>query len=331
MAVPYAPTPVTPTDGASLHNGTVQTFVCRHVDPDGDPIQAGEIQLREGGTTTWTTYTATLLDLGNQRATFDIPSGTMVPAGQWETRFRTSDGAYGPWSAIVFFSAFAQPSTPVITSGSAVSSNPSIITWTAADQEAYQVRRKADDAGALGTTLWTGPEVTSTARQASVAFPTSPQTEHVQVRIRHQGVWSAWAPQQVTVNYTYPDAPIVGTVAVTPPAISVTVDNPATGATVTANNIQRQQSIDQIVWTDRYGNPELFDVVATIGPDGTHNDTRIAHLTHYRYRAEAVTATSQGRLTGQLSYQELEVLYPTYRELEAAFPTYWEMQGSWTE
>lgn len=346
MALPYAPSSWHPPDGSTIIRSVANTFWAQHsvvqTDPvtDADLLQAGQMRSRTAGTPTWSTPRDHSY-LASERAYFDLSAGTFS-AGAQEVSFRTSspDG-YGPWSQTSFFSAVDVPATPAITSAASVNATPWTMTWTAAGQDAYQLRRLADAGGAPGAVLWTGPTVASTARQGSITHPLSPATEHQQVRVSLNGAWSEWASLQVTVDYTYPAIPTLTVrrnLIDEPPdwpagtALVVTVDNPAGGATVLSNDVQRQQSRDGKRWTNERGVEFEWDTVASgLAVDGTYIDTSVAHRMAYRHRAAAFTADAQTRVGPARTYQELEAAYPTYQQLEAAFPTYHEISDLWVE
>lgn len=236
---PNAPTLTTPANNATIDRSITQRFAWTFSDPDaGDSQSKFDLQYRLVGGSTWTTVTQTI-----PNAYYDFASGTFA-AGNYEWQVRTYDaqGVVGPWSASSFFTAADAPAMPTITvptSGGTVG-NTQTVTWSAPNQTDYQIRRVADNAGSpnTGTVYYdSGDVVSSTARSQTLTFETNNRYEHIQVRIKNNGLWSAWASIRVQVSYTPPTVPVVSLLADDDAgSLVVTVTNPAPGAGVPATS-----------------------------------------------------------------------------------------------
>lgn len=188
-----------------------QTISYTFNDPDtGDTQGRKQTRYRLQGDPTWITLTA----VDTAVTTMEIPNG--LAAGTYEFQQATWDASLtqGPWSSTVFVTMADAPAAPVITDpaadGATVTSTTKTVQWTHANQDAYQWRTVADDAGVANTgTIYDSSAtiVDSAARAAAVPFPTNSRTEHVQVRVRKNGLWSTWASRRVVVAWTPPATP----------------------------------------------------------------------------------------------------------------------------
>jgi hypothetical protein len=210
-SAPNAPIPTAPADGATIDLGITQRFQVEASDPDpGDSTSKTYWRYRAIGAASWTEVTKS-----SPNTYYDFPADTFA-AGDYEWQAATEDaqGLKGPYCSSAFFTAAVPTGVPTITdptSGGTVDSDPYTVAWsTAGGQDAYQLRRVADNAGAANElTVYhdTGEVVSTTARSRSVPFETNNRYEHIQVRVKLAGLWSAWASIRVLVSYTPPMAP----------------------------------------------------------------------------------------------------------------------------
>lgn len=239
---PNAPTLTTMVGNALISTGSTNRAQHLFNDPDtGDSQSAFELRYRIVGDATWTTVLAPV-----PNPFYDFPAGTFTP-NDYERQVRTYDagGLVGPWSSSGFFTADDPPAGPTITypiNGQDAEQSETLV-WSSADQDAYQVRRVADDgAGAPDTgTIYqdTGEVTTALIRSLALTFATNNRTEHIQVRVKNDGLWSEWVSVMVNVDYSPPMVPTLVTYVDTSTAsllLMITNPAPTGGAPVTVYN-----------------------------------------------------------------------------------------------
>lgn len=213
-----------------------------------DSQSAYQVRYRVVGATDWTTLAK--VTSTNQYA--DISSGTF-DANDFEYQVKTWDalGAEGPWSTSGFFTAAASPSGPTITAptnGASIVTPLQTATWSVDVQDSWQLRRVADDGsgGAVEATVYydTG-QVDTDERSTALDFETNNRDEHVQLRVKVGGVWSAWTDALVSVSYTAPPTP---SYSLTPDPdlgrLLVTISNPASDESQPATSYNRVEIDD---------------------------------------------------------------------------------------
>lgn len=229
---PNAPPIVGPKNNVVLDRTQQQVFDWDFSDPDaGDSQSQYQRQYRVAGGTTWTVEAAV-----TSTATQRTDAANFWAAGDWEWQVRTADaqGVWGPFSASAFFTAADPPAAPSITdpaNGATIASESGQVVWSTPSQGSFQVRKVKDNAGSPdATTIYydSGEIVSTSARNHGLTFPVNDRTEHIQVRIKSSGLWSAWASVRVVVSYTPPAVPTF-TLSPTPESglIALTIDNGA--------------------------------------------------------------------------------------------------------
>lgn len=236
---PTAPVPTAPPTGTSIDRNVTQRLDWDFTDPDPTDTQS-RYRLRYKVTTApaWTEVTAQTPN------TFrDFPAGTFTGVNyEWRVTTADSQGVESPESASSFFTAADAPPGPVVTAptnGATVSSTGTLA-WSVPTQDAYQVRRLADTAGAPGDPAVpanvyadTGVVEEPTTRARSLTFETNNRAEHLQVRTRYQGLWSPWSSARVQVSFTRPPVPAVTLLPIdtlnagSTDALLITITNPA--------------------------------------------------------------------------------------------------------
>lgn len=227
---PNAPTLVTMVGGGTVDRGNSQR--ARHTfsdDDPGDSQSAFDIRYRLVSDPAWTT-----VHVVSPNQWYDFPAGSLAVGG-YERQVRTYDaiGNVGPYSSSGFFTAADSPSDLSITypiNGQQVEQDESVV-WSAPVQDAYQVRRVADGSGSpdAGVIYFDSGEVAnSSTRSLALNFATNGRPEHVQVRVKGNGLWSAWESVAVDVSYTPPPTPLME-LGVDPATASllVSITNPA--------------------------------------------------------------------------------------------------------
>ena len=308
---PSAPNLLSPANNTALNPSQTQRFSWAFSDPDASDSQAA-YELRAGivGSGVWG-YGSGLVNTPN--AFHDVPAGSFGTGQNLEWQVRTADslGVWGPWSASRFFSTVAAPVGPTITSpanGSTASTSSQPITWSVPNQDAYQVRRLADSAGAPDTsTVYGDSGVRENAVDRSDTIPdlVNGRPEHIQVRVRYQGLWSDWSSILLYVDYTVPAVPVA---SVSPDdatgSITVTASHPAptgTQPTVVGMHVYRRE-----------GGGEGIRLARDLPPNQPWTDYTPASGVAYDYRVAAVGANGTTSLSawqngGVLAFSGLSV------------------------
>lgn len=207
--VPNAPVLRTMVGGALVSTASPNRAAHIFNDPDtGDSQSKFEVRYRLVGDVTWTTIVVPW-----PNPFYDFPPGEFTP-GDYERQVRTWDagGLVGPWCTSGFFTAADPPAGPSITypiNGQDVEQTETLV-WSTAEQDAYQVRRVADNAGDPdeGVVYFDTGEVTAPLpRSLPLTFETNDRPEHIQVRVKFEGLWSEWISVMVNVDYTEPMVP----------------------------------------------------------------------------------------------------------------------------
>lgn len=201
MTAPNAPTLTSPIGSTVVDRASTQRFTWTFSDVDpGDSQSAYDLRYRLIGAPGWTdTYEST---------TNSFRDITGFTAGNYEWQVRTYDalGTVGPYSSSEFFTAATAPSAPTITdplNGSDVIATDTV-TWIAASQTHYQVRTVADVSLAPYPSVVysdTGEVASVALRTVPLSFPSNGRYEHLQVRIKYDGLWSPWASARVHATY----------------------------------------------------------------------------------------------------------------------------------
>lgn len=259
---PNAPVLTNMASGETVATNVVNRATHEHSDPNGSPQAGFDIQYRLRGAATWT-----VINVPNTTAQwYDFPANTFA-VGDYERQVRTYDteGLAGPWSPSGFFTAAVPPGAPAITApanGATLTDPSTSLTWTATAQDAYQVRRVADNAGNPDTALIyadTGEVTSTTVRTYPVKFDVDNRWEHLQVRVKKSGLWSPWASARVLADYATPPAPtFVIVLAPDDGAIDIQVANPAPGpgqAPAIANDIYITEPVNGVVVEQRRVSP----------------------------------------------------------------------------
>lgn len=225
---PSAPTGLIPSGGSSIGDSQDNTFTWTFHDQDpSDTQSAFDIRYRASGDEDWTTVSVT------SSASSHVFAADTFTADDWEWQVRTTDaaGSTGDWSVSAFFTAAAPPDPPTLTNptdGGTVNFFENA-TWTTDDtQQAYEIRRVADDDGtADDSTVYYDNVNISAIKVAALTFAVNDRDEHVQVRIMVGGIWSDWADAKVSVSWVGPPAAtFTATGYDRPPVIVVDYDTP---------------------------------------------------------------------------------------------------------
>lgn len=213
---PTVATLLTMTGGVLVSTAVINRARHQFNDPNaGDSQSKADHRWRIVGDPTWITETVV-----SPNPWRDFPAGSLV-AGNYERQVITYDAAGEPapaWTPSGFFTAGDPPAGPVITYpiDGQLLEQVERVDWSTPSQEAYQVRRVADDgagspvAAPVGADIYfeTGEVVDTLARTLPLTFETNGRTEHIQVNVKDGGLWSGWVSSvRGDVSYTPPPAP----------------------------------------------------------------------------------------------------------------------------
>ena len=276
---PGMPTLLAPVGSEPVNNAAQQTFRLAQNDPDaGDVISRTEWewQLTSGGTV--------LTAQQNGPAATITPPGGTFSAGAWRWRARTFDraAAASPWSGYEFFTAGTIPDAPQITSptnNATLSDTSTPVTWSAVNQDAYELRVLGDLNGSPNPAdvLVPATTVQSTTRTATVGRLANNRTEHTQVRVRYLGLWSEWGTVKNLVLFTPP--------ALARLALAVDARRGyvlATIAHLAPTGGQPAVAYAEL-WRRVVGRAKETLVATGLGV-GTYTDAKVQHRSEYEYR-----------------------------------------------
>ena len=195
---PNAPTSLSPSGSNLVDRNLVQRLSWVFTDPNpGDAQTRFDLQYRTG-TGAYTTVSKITSD-----SFYDLPAGTLAAADfKWGVITYDSKSAPSQPSAPAYFTAFG-PTIVAPTQGVVVP-RTAPLTWAVTGQQSYQVRSVADLNGApdTSTVFFDSAEVTDTStRTVQMLFPVNGRTEHLQVRVKINGQFTAWADVRVVVVY----------------------------------------------------------------------------------------------------------------------------------
>lgn len=169
-----------------------------------------------------------------------IVASTLAGATSYEFQVITFDsqGVEGPASSSLFLTAQNTPPAPQFldpTDGQTIGESSYLAQISAPNVDASEWRTVADDGtgNPNPAIVYSDPvvETSGDLRTHSFEFPTNNRTEHLQVRIEDNLLWSDWESSRNPISYTAPPAPTyVKTDDPTNGRILVAITNPAPGA-----------------------------------------------------------------------------------------------------
>ena len=305
---PDAPLLLSPPNRGVIDLNANNFFTWDFSDQDpGDSQSQFEMRWRRIGASTWAH--------GGLRQSpnpyFLLAAGTFA-AGDYEWQVRTWDsgGLVGPFSSSGFFTAAVQPEGPTITepvNGGTVGTSTVLLRWSAVAQDAYQVRRVADISGVASSTIIyydSGEVLNSATRSVVLDQDVNSRHEHLQVRVKSGGLYSAWASVRVFVSYTPPAVPLVSVVPL-PTAgsigtfvdalgVSLQTQHPSAGQpTVTHLELEVQAT----TIGDKFRPLGVPVRIAKRLHSGLFIDYRVSSDVDYRYRAKAVASNGTTTLS----------------------------------
>ena len=223
--------------GIYVDGTDVVRFVWEYASDTGAPQKRYDLQYK--------TNTSDWIDLRSETsadAFSDVPAG-VLPAGaiQWRVRGYNQDDIASAWSDPLSAIVISAPASPTVTVTS-VSPRPTV-SWTAIDQQAYQVRFGTYDTGTLfGTTK---------TMKSPVFLPDGRTSVYVRV-MNLYGFWSPWGTASLTVANIPSETALNLNVSGTQDAVlSWTEDTNAAGYHIYRNG-EKIAETNQTTYTDRY-------------------------------------------------------------------------------
>lgn len=261
----------TPTVNGVSPNGTVGygnvTFTWIYSISTGTPQRAYEIAYKvDGGSLVYPT--GKVISSATQ-AIVNVPTSGNV---EWSVRAYNQDDVASEWSSFISFVNVAPPQPPMITSISATS-RP-VITWSSADQIAYQVQILNSSGEILEDSgmIYSG----SNSYTADDYYPDG--TYHVKLRIVNQyGRTSDWANTEFTLVSPLTAPPF--TLASTPEGVQITITTSGSFSTyyIKRDGVTIAQTDGSYI--DRFGNGEhTYTVIGVNGNNGAQSSQSITSL-----------------------------------------------------
>lgn len=223
--------------GTYIDGTDVVRFVWEYASDTGAPQKRYDLQYK--------TNTSDWIDLRSETsadAFSDVPAG-VLPAGaiQWRVRGYNQDDIASAWSDPLSAIVISAPATPTVTVTS-VSPRPTV-SWTAIDQQAYQVRFGTYDTGTLfGTTK---------SMKSTVFLPDGRTSVYVRV-MNLYGFWSPWGTASLTVANIPSETALNLSVSGTQDATLSWTEDPAAESYHIYRNGEKIAETNQTTYTDRY-------------------------------------------------------------------------------
>lgn len=266
-----------------------------------------KVRYRRQGTTPWTEQTADIY--APTKARYTIPGGLSDDDWEWQAGDQT--GFTTGWSPSAFFTLADRLSAPAL---------PTIVANEPVETVTITGLTGTTLVLALGLTPGSGGfyvrtvPITAESMDLDISFPSATNGQTVYLTAFQQGAapTSPVSTQEIDVAYVGPVAPTVAVTTLTdggPVALRVTPTHPAPGGGEPAAvevDIERQQTVDGLVWSDDAGTPDAWDRVAStrVEAGGTvrvgqvlaaitddYDDYDLANRQTVRYRARAISNT----------------------------------------
>ncbi len=203
--------PTYPAGNVTINRAATNRFSWPFSDPNSDDQQSrAEIRMRFVGGSTWTVFPTVT---GPTTYTDYPPLTFAANPHEWQVQTYDALGLASGFGPSEFFRPVDPPPGPVLTApvnGEVIGQATRAFTWSATAQDAFQARRVADLNGAPDEAVVyadSGVIEEPATRSGVHTFPVNGRAEHVQLRVRSQGLWSPWASVRVTISYTPPMTP----------------------------------------------------------------------------------------------------------------------------
>lgn len=171
-------------------DGSIENeFAWEHANATGTEQTAYDLQYSADGGITWIDIAqnvASAVERCSVAANI-LPSGAL----KWRVRTYNADGVVGEWCSPAEIIVIAAPKAPAIVTATATP-RPEI-TWSAAEQQGYQVQAAEYDSGT----------VYGTAKKHKIPYYLPDGMTKIRIRVQNEyGMWSEWASVDVTIANT---------------------------------------------------------------------------------------------------------------------------------
>lgn len=201
ISPPNPPTGLSPNGTVAPSDEDVR-FAWLHNPVDSSPQSAYQIRYRVVGAGSWTTVS------GTTAAYRDVP--LTAADYEWQARTKGADASYGDWSALATFTVIGRPTVAINSPGSTLDAPTVTPAWAysqaqALPQSSWQAELLDSSSGLLESL--SGSDAASTI---SFGYRLEDATSYeVKVRAATGAIWSAWASQLFTTDFTPPATPTI--------------------------------------------------------------------------------------------------------------------------
>lgn len=194
---PDKPIPKYP-DSQYIDNTTIIRFDWDYISSVGGGQQKFDLQYSSTNGATWTTITQVTANTYYELPANTLPSGTIM----WRVQTYNEYNEASDHSDIYTFYSIGSPAVPSIYDVTTDKAKPTI-SWTASQQEVYQIKVYQDNLLVYDTGLQPNKEY---SHKVAVFLPDDEYT--IKVRVQNEyGLWSAWAERLANISTTKPTMP----------------------------------------------------------------------------------------------------------------------------
>lgn len=205
-----------------------------------------------------------------------------------------ASGLPSPYSTglVITPSALVNPTVTAPAAAAVIASTSTTVTWTVAEQTAYQLIVEKNVSGVF-TTIFNQSGTTATSRVVT-GLENGQAYRLTLITKNNEGLASTPVQVNFTVTFTPPPTPTVTFPVMTYPylyVVGITINNPAGSPAPNSNNIERRIGTDDTT---------IVTVATGVAVNGTYYDATVSSGVSYQYRATAVTsagATAVGAWT----------------------------------
>lgn len=195
---PSQPNRLEPFAGQTIDSTEPQTFSWKH----NHPNRQSKFDLE------WSTDQSAWNRISRSTTLeYQIISADTFPAGEiyWRVRTYSDAGLVSEWSNVAVFISALPSDAPEIVSGSQITGARPVFEWSQGDQASYEIELL----NSINEVVWETGQVNSSIKAITSGVDLQDGQSYT-FRIRTAtdlGLWTEWAEQKLTVNYTPPPKP----------------------------------------------------------------------------------------------------------------------------